>query len=242
MARPSRNETTRNARATLISHARSLIVSRGYTNTSVDAINRQARLSKGTFYHYFKSKSAILDAVVDQLTDEGWANARRAIESPEDGAMERFTRFLVAARRWRIIALPQTAEIMRAVFRPENSLLRERMRERSIGLAAPALSGLLGDGNREGVFAVDDPEASARVFLILAYGVSDDQVREVMTSTASDEVLLERIVARGRAFMRAIEALLGVKPGSLEGPDVELLNSMVRAFRTPESAVDGEAQ
>jgi hypothetical protein len=38
----------------------------------------------------------------------------------------------------------------------ENSLLRERMRDRSIGLAAPALAGLFEDGNREGVFVVDD--------------------------------------------------------------------------------------
>jgi AcrR family transcriptional regulator len=211
-----------------------LILSRGYESTSVDAINEQARLSKGTFYHYFKSKSAILDAVVDQLTDEGWANTRRAIESTEGGALERLKRFLDAARRWRIIALPQTAEIMRAVFRPENSLLRERVRDRSISLAAPALAKLLEDGNREGVFAVDDPEATARVFLILAYGVSDDQIQEVMSSDASDEELLQRVTARGRAFMRAIEALLGVPAHSLAGPDVELLAAMIRAFRAAE--------
>ncbi len=214
--------------------ARDLIVSRGYAKTSVDAINARAGLSKGTFYHYFKSKSEILDAVVDQLTDEGWENARQAIESTAKGALERFERFLVAARRWRIIALPQTALIMRAVFRPENSLLRERMRDRSINLAGPALAGLLADGNREGVFRVDDPEATARVFLILAYGVSDDQVNEVMTSALSDEELLQRIVARGRAFMRAIEALLGVPPRTIEGPDVDLLSRMIAAFRNRE--------
>lgn len=172
--------------------------------------------------------------MVDQITDEGWANARRAVESTEEGALERFERFLEAARRWRIIALPETAEIMRAVFRPENSLLRERMRDRSIGLAAPALARLFEDGNREGVFVVDDPEATARVFLILAYGVSDDQVQEVMASDLPDEVLLERISARGRAFMTAVEALLGVAAGSLEGPDVELLAAMIHAFRACE--------
>jgi hypothetical protein len=72
------------------------------------------------------------------------------------------------------------------------------------------------------------------VFLILAYGVSDDQVQEVMTSDSSDDELLQRITARGRAFMRAIEALLGVPARSLEGPDVDLLAGMIQAFRASE--------
>jgi AcrR family transcriptional regulator len=236
VARPCKDDSTRDARADLVSHARELIVRRGYSSTTVDAINESARLSKGTFYHYFKSKSELLDAVVSQLTDEGWANTRRALESTDGGAMERFKRFLAAARRWRIIALPQTAEIMRVVLRPESSQLRERLRNRSISLAAPGLAELLEDGNREGVFSVDDPEATARVFLILAYGVSEDQIQEVVTSSLSDEALLERVAARGRAFMRAIEALLGVAPHSLVGPDVELLAGMIRAFRASDGS------
>ncbi len=232
MARPSKKGRRKDARAHLVSDARELILTQGYSATSVDMINERSGLSKGTFYHYFKSKSQLLDAVVEELTLEGWENTKRAIESADGGALRRFERFLAAARRWRIVSLPQTAEIMRAVFRPENSLLRERMRDRSISLAAPALSVLLEDGNREGVFHVEDTTATARIFLILAYGVSDDMVREVMSSTLSDEDLLERIVARGRAFMCAIEALLGVRPKTIEGPDVELLSGMVKVFRT----------
>jgi AcrR family transcriptional regulator len=232
MARPLKESRRKDARADLLADARELILTRGYAATSVDTINKRSGLSKGTFYHYFKSKSQLLDEVVEELTLEGWKNTKRAIESKEGGALGRFERFLAAARRWRIVALPQTAEILRAVFRPENSLLRERMRDRSINLAAPALSVLLEDGNREGVFHVEDTTATARVFLILAYGVSEDMVREVMSSTLSDEDLLERIVARGRAFMCAIEALLGVQPKTIEGPDIGLLSGMVKAFRT----------
>lgn len=230
MARPKPTDPQRNTRATLVSHARDLIVTRGYARTSVDTINQSAHLSKGTFYHYFKSKSEILDAVVDQLTDEGWARARRALESAEGSPLERFEQFLIAARRWRIVSRPQTAEIMRAVFRPENSLLRERMRDRSISLAAPALAELFEDGVREGVFEIDDPRAAARVFLLFAYSVTEDMVSEVITSDLRGEELLARFVARGRAFLRGSEAILGVEPGSIKGPDVDLLASMVKAF------------
>jgi AcrR family transcriptional regulator len=231
MARPIKKRKKRDARANLVADARKLILTEGYAKTSVDTVNARAGLSKGTFYHYFKSKSDLLNAVVEEITQEGWSNTKRAIEKSEGGALERFKSFLDAARRWRIIALPHKAEVMRSVFRPENSLLRERMRDRSINLAEPDLAALLEEGNREGVFHVADPQATARVFMILAYGVSDEMVREVMSSTLSDEELLESITAKGRAFMRAIEALLGVEPGTIEGPDVELLAGMIKAFR-----------
>lgn len=231
MARPLENNRHKDARGQIISNATRLVLSQGYSNTSVDAINARAGLSKGTFYHYFRSKSDLLDAVVDVLTREGAENTRRAIKHAAGGAIERFEQFMDAARRWRLVGLPETAEIMRAVFKPENSLLRERMRDQSITLAAPALTELLEDGNDEGVFDVEDPRATARVFLLLAYAVSDDMVREVMSSTLSDTDLLAAIAPRGVAFMRAVEALLGVAPYTLGGPDEKLLAGMVRAFR-----------
>ena len=232
MPRPPKSHT-KDARSELLADARKLILSRGYANTSVDAINRHAGLSKGTFYHYFKSKSQLLDAVVEQLTNEGWTRSKAAIEGPEGDALQRFRRFLKAARRWRIVALPQTAEIMRAVFLPENSLLREKIRQRSIDIAVPGLTDLIQDGVAEGVFEVEDPEASARMLMILAYGVSDDQMREVMTSDLPDEDLLVRLTARGQAFLRAVEALLGIPRSRLGEPEVDLLAGMVRAFRVP---------
>jgi len=233
--RPPRKRVRRpDARGSLLASARELIFTRGYTNTSIDAINARAGLSKGTFYHYFASKMALLDAVVEQITDEGWHDTRRAMQDRSGTAIERFGRFLAAARRWRLVALPEVAEIVRAVFRPENALLRERVRERSIALAQPALADLLAEGDREGTLDVADPAAAARVFLVLAYEVSDDMMREVIASDLDAEALLARLVARGRAFMRATEAFVGVPRGALGGPEVELLANMVRAFRDDE--------
>lgn len=219
------------ARAALLAAARELFLTRGYDGSSVDAINARAGLSKGTFYHYFRSKSDLLDALVDELTDEGWRRTRQAMAGRGDGALERFSRFLAAARRWRIVALPQTAQILRAALRPENAALRERMQLRSIALACPDLAELLAEGVHEGVFHIDDPAATARVFMVLAHGVSDDLLREVASSGLGEGELLARLVARGRAFMRAAEALLGVARGALGEPEGELLAGMVRAFR-----------
>jgi AcrR family transcriptional regulator len=219
------------ARALLLSSARELFLTIGYDNTSVDAINAKASLSKGTFYHYFKSKSDLLDAIIEEITNEGWQQTRRAMEDKSGGAVDRFLRFLAAARRWRIVVLPQNAAIMCAALSLENSLLRERMRARSIRLAESSLAELIADGNREGAFNVDRPSSVARVFLILAYGVSDDMVHEIVSSRLSDNELLDSLVSQGRAFMRSVEGLLGVPPGSLGEPESELLAEMVRAFR-----------
>jgi AcrR family transcriptional regulator len=232
VARPLRKNQNKNARDHIVSNAQQLVLTQGYTSTSIDSINSQAGFSKGTFYHFFKSKSELLDAVVSELTAEGAKSTQRAIDETGGGALDRFNRFLDAARRWRLVGLPETAATMRAVFTPENSLLRERMRDQSIALAAPALTRLLEDGVAEGVFSIDDPPATARVFLLLAYAVSDDMVREVISSSLPEHELLASIVPRGEAFMRSTEALLGIEADSLGGPDEKLLAGMVKAFRT----------
>lgn len=47
------------ARRRLLEAARTLMLSRGYAATSVDDVCRAAKLTKGSFFHYFKSKEEL---------------------------------------------------------------------------------------------------------------------------------------------------------------------------------------
>jgi AcrR family transcriptional regulator len=47
-----------------------LFASEGYAATSIDKIARQAGISKGLMYHYFDSKEALLQNIIDSLSDE----------------------------------------------------------------------------------------------------------------------------------------------------------------------------
>jgi AcrR family transcriptional regulator len=61
-----------------------LFCEKGYYATSIEEIAKQAQISKGLLYHYFKSKTEVLAALVDLRIDEVLAvmNAAQAQSKP----------------------------------------------------------------------------------------------------------------------------------------------------------------
>ncbi len=51
----------------LTATARILFYTRGFENTSISDIVNKVGVAEGTFYYYFSSKQAILEAVVEEL-------------------------------------------------------------------------------------------------------------------------------------------------------------------------------
>lgn len=60
----------------IVEAADQLFYQRGFEHTSFSDIGDAVRISRGNFYHHFKSKDEILDAVIDLRL----ANARRMLE------------------------------------------------------------------------------------------------------------------------------------------------------------------
>jgi TetR/AcrR family transcriptional repressor of nem operon len=59
---------------------KALILSKGYTATSVDAICEDAGITKGAFYYFFKSKAAF----AEELLDYNWQPVRDMYNSLQD--------------------------------------------------------------------------------------------------------------------------------------------------------------
>jgi AcrR family transcriptional regulator len=63
---PAENDRIRRAtREQILQTALSLFCDRGYYATSIEEIAKQAQISKGLLYHYFRSKAEVLAALVD---------------------------------------------------------------------------------------------------------------------------------------------------------------------------------
>jgi AcrR family transcriptional regulator len=82
------NDRIRQAtREHILKTALSLFCDKGYYATSIEAIAKQAQISKGLLYHYFKSKAEVLSALVDLRIDEVLLvmNAAKAKPIPAEG-------------------------------------------------------------------------------------------------------------------------------------------------------------
>lgn len=85
MDRPNKNVTRGAAtRAQLIDIATRLFASRGYEDTSIEAVLREAGVSRGSLYHHFASKEALFEAVVNEV-DASFGAQTLAAASAADG-------------------------------------------------------------------------------------------------------------------------------------------------------------
>jgi TetR/AcrR family transcriptional repressor of mexJK operon len=66
--RPSRLQTVE-LQQTILDVATELFLTRGYGATSIEAVASAARISKRTFYHRFRDKAELFEAVVRRLID-----------------------------------------------------------------------------------------------------------------------------------------------------------------------------
>jgi len=78
--------SARNTRGRIISAAWRLFYEQGYENTTVEDIVFESETSKGSFYHYFESKNALLGTLADMF-DEKY-EALMSQPQPERSAAE----------------------------------------------------------------------------------------------------------------------------------------------------------
>ena len=71
----------------LLDIAQALFYKNGYENTSIANVIDAVNIAKGTFYHYFKSKSELLDQIIDRIATNITNIIDKVLEQPEENAM-----------------------------------------------------------------------------------------------------------------------------------------------------------
>ncbi len=215
----------------ILKTARDLFTLGGYGATSVDAILIECKLSKGTFYHYFRSKSELLDGVVDGMLREGMCAAASILEDGTLDAAKKLDRFLAAGRTWRLSHARTVTEVAKVVLDDENALLREKLRRRSTEVVLPVLARIISEGVEDGSFSIphSDPLEIAALVLHLAEGAGEANYRELL-SAGGDPSCLERVKKRADACFTAIERILGARSGVLSRLDADFLAAVSRAL------------
>ena len=81
-------KNVRNTRGRIVSAAWRLFYEQGYEDTTVEEIIEESRTSRGSFYHYFDGKDALLSTLSD-LFDEKYESLQPKLEEGNMSAMER---------------------------------------------------------------------------------------------------------------------------------------------------------
>lgn len=192
-------------------NALELFLTHGYESATVDQIIAAAGISKGTFYHYFKSKRQILDHVVQGLRSKLTSGLRTISADEELGTIDKLNSFFALNRRVKQSDIPLMKMLMRALYLPENLVLRFALSRELLRSLVPTLAEIIAQGVREGIIAIDYPEETARQLLQMGMNLRD----EIVENQGQEGYSLETIQRRIDAFQLTVERSLGLPPASL---------------------------
>ena len=99
-------------RSELILTARGLFFSRGYDNCTINDIIDEVGIAKGTFYHYFRSKEELLEAMIDVMADQIMDSVEQIAVDRSRSATERMTDYF----RQSMILKAQSPEMMEVMI------------------------------------------------------------------------------------------------------------------------------
>lgn len=202
--------------------ARGLVYTKGYEQMSIQDILDALKISKGAFYHYFDSKQALLDGLIERILDDAEQVLRPIVEAKDLSAIEKLRRYFDTAGRWKVSQKSFMLNLFRVWHADANAIMRQKQEAASIKRIAPMLTEIIQQGMNEGVFSTKYPEQFGNIFVGLSHGFEDKLVELLLVDHPPPDAL-QRLEALIGAYSDSMERILGAPPGSLPLGDIDML-------------------
>jgi AcrR family transcriptional regulator len=204
--------------------AQGLFFTQGYDSTSVQVIINAMNVSKGAFYHYFDSKTDLLEAIVFRLSEYMVSQLDDIISKSDLDVIEKLRLFFAKIENWKIDNKEAMLETGRVLLMDTNTLLRSKMQDRGQQVFVPLLTKIIEQGANENTFTVEYSLATAQMILKMAEVISLSALPKLLASdiTPADiEAIQQQIIV----FNRSVELILGLEKGSLTLIEADMLNT-----------------
>jgi AcrR family transcriptional regulator len=214
MARTRDPEVHALKRDAFIDAAQRLIATKGYEGMSIQDVLGEVGASRGAFYHYFDSKLALLDAVVERMVEDATAAVRPLVDDPGLTATEKLQGLFSGIATWKTERRELMLAVLRVWLSDGNAIVRERFRHSVVVTFTPVLTSVVEQGVADRSFTVTDPERVARVLVSLLLG-ANEHASELFARYQSGLVTLGAVEGALNAYPEAFERVLVARPGSL---------------------------
>ena len=215
-------------KAEILDAARTLFMTEGYENTSIEKIIGVLKIAKGTFYYYFKSKEELLDTLVDDMTNSIMTSIYACVENSELNAIEKFNKIFVLARNIKAENIELLLPLIKILYKSNNVMMRYKMFESNTKLVSPVFSKVINQGNIEGVFNVEFVDETANLIMVIGNSFSEKTAELLLADIDRDEKV-ERIERELEAYESIIARMLGVINGSISIVDKNIVSVFVKS-------------
>ena len=191
-----------NRKDEILKVARSLFLTKNYDKTTMVDIMDALEIAKGTIYHYFRSKEALFEAVIEDIVEENIKHMRTLVKNTPKNALEKIQLLVNAGN-----ISQENEKIIEQLHKPTNDVLHSRLLATTLMKQAPLYAEIIQQGCDEGIFKTEAPLECAEFILSAIQFLTDMGIypwRE------------EDLKRRMQAFPILIERLLQAPPGSFQ--------------------------
>lgn len=184
----------------IIDASEELFFSKGYDNTTINDILDKVEIGKGTFYHYFKSKEEVLDAILMRYMKVKVEAIENVANTEGMNAAEKIATMLFAQQ-------PKNQQEIDTINKMRvngNALLHQKAIQITIALFTPIFAKVIEQGVDEKIFTNPYAKETTEILLMAQFIFNDG----VFNWT------FEERIRKGEAFIYAMEAILGVEKGT----------------------------
>lgn len=228
---PARRRVTKDPdvrREELLDVALELCRSDGFDSMNVEQVTRAAGVAKGTFYHYFASKDALLEQLVRRFGDDLFDHLSAA--AGDGSGAERLRSIMDAAAAYKIARSDLTYASF--LYRDENFALRHRLFGSWRDRARQVLLPVIRDGSADGSFSVADAEGATDVVLLLWFDAGDRLWERALLAPDAD-AFVSVMIGGATSIYQAQERILGLPEGTFNVPvGPELIELTRQLFHT----------
>ena len=174
----------------ILDTAEELFHRQGYDKCTINDILKEIGIAKGTFYHYFKSKEDVLDAIVLRYKDIVAGRAGEILKIDDIAPAEKLLRAFMAMR----INTQVGDDLMEELHKAENALLHQK-----------TLNQIVEEGIERQTWRCKYPLQYMQIFLASSLTLTDEGIFQLDADSQA------KVIA---ALISMLEKMLDVPEGS----------------------------
>ncbi len=213
MARLFKAEEYNARREEILDKGLSLVYDKGYEQMTIQDILDGLGISRGAFYHYFDSKQALLEALIERMGSQAEQPLQLIVLDQHLTALQKFSRFFEISGGLKSRPKELAISLMNLWHSDESALVRQKMiqyaRQHTPGLLEPVIL----QGIREKVFTAPFPEETSFIITSIALSLADAILELRLAPGPAPLPKLARLL---EAYAGSVERILGAAAGSLK--------------------------
>ena len=211
-------------REAFVDAAQRLMQAKGYEEMSIQDLPDDLDVSRGAFYHYFESKQALLEAVVERMADVVLASLAPVTEDPTLSAGAKLEQLFGGIGQWKTDRRALVMSLLRVWVSDHNAIFREKVRRRLVSRLVPLFTRIVEQGVGDGAFTTGSPAETAMVLVMLILGFQD-RALELFLARQENTIGYDDVERIFASYNQAFERVLGAPAGTLNLIDRKTLSA-----------------